>query len=712
MKRKTLLLTLLIALIITICSCGESDMGRTAAGLNIRVDESTGSMSITRPEIRNPAPMGDKDTWTVFVYLCGADLESRILFGGGMGTDDIKEMCAATASKKVRFVIETGGCARWHDKTISNDVLGRFVVENGSLKAVGEEEQSSMGKSSTLTSFLQWGIENYPADKMGLVFWDHGGGSITGVCFDELEDNDSLSLREIDASLLSVLESGRLTDKFEFIGFDACLMGTVEAANISASYADYMIASQESEPGSGWDYTAIGNYLAKHPEADGKALGKIVCDSFKKQCESSGDGQIATMSVIDLSGMDGLLKDFNSFAQELYSKTEDRDVLASIVRKINAADYFGGNNRAEGYTNMVDLGGIIKACKKWSDKSSDASAALSRTVVYSISGSDHLKASGLSIYYPLQVEGSKELRIFESVCISPYYMSFVGRQGYGSANSGDVEEYDEDELFEGGFWDWLDIFLFDEDTGEYDYEYDYDEGSGFWDFLDDYDEDAQSELITFSKEPGINKYGEYCFTLDDKGCSNTSDVLALVYQDMNDGTFIELGETYDVDVDWDTGYVRDSFDGYWLSLPDGQNLATYIVDITDDYVIYTAPILLNGEETYLRIRQYFDDGKVKVEGAWEGIDECGASDRRIIKLQNGDSITPTYFCIDDEGDDLDEYEGEAYTVKSKKGNLRVGYDYLFDGDYSYSFCITDIFGDDFVTDPVTFNLEDGEVSFY
>ena len=276
----------------------------------------------------------------------------------------------------------------------------------------------------------------------------------------------------------------------------------------------------------------------------------------------------------------------------------------------------------------------------------------------------------------------------------------------------DLDEYDDEELFDSGFWDWIDSFLFDEDTGEYDYEYDYDEGSGFWDFLDDYEEDAQSELITFSEEPDINNDGVFCFTLDEDGCSNTSDVLALVYQDMNDGTLIELGETYDVNVDWDTGYVSDNFDGYWLSLPDGQNLATYIVAATDDYVIYTSPILLNDEETYLRIRQYYDDGTVEVEGAWDGIDDYGASDKRIIKLQSGDSIIPTYYCIDDEGYDLDEYEGEAYTVKSKNGSLYVGYDYLYEGDYAYSFCITDIFGDDYITDHVTFTVEDGRVSFY
>ncbi len=718
-KLKWKICAVIIALLMICCGCGEEIDGeetssegteKTSAGLNIQVDESSGKMSIDRPEVGN-TPMGDKDTWTIFVYLCGSDLESRIFFGGGYASKDIAEMCKASASDNVRFVIETGGCYYWHDDNIDSDVLGRFVVENGKLKAVGKAKQASMGKTSTLTNFLKWGIKNYPAEKMGVIFWDHGGGSLSGVCFDELEDEDSLGLREIDAALLSLTENGVLTDKFEFIGFDACLMGTVEAANVLASYSNYMIGSEESEPGSGWDYTAIGNYLAKDPTVDGAALGKKVCDSFKKQCEESGDAQILTMSVIDLSQMDPFLKKFNSFAREIYRKSEDKEVLSGMVRNINSADNYGGNNKSEGYTNMVDLGGIISSCKQWSEKAESARNALKKAVVYKVSGTDHPKASGLSTYYPLHIEGSKELSIFESVCISPYYMSFVGRQGYGSANGGDIDGYDDEDFYEDGIWEWLNSFLFDDDSGEYEFD-DEDEGS-FWDFLLGYEEDAQSEAITFEEEPGMNSAGEYCFTLDDNGYCNTYDVLALVYNELEDGTFIELGETYDVNVDWDTGYVSDSFDGYWLSLPDGQNLATYLVDVTDDYIIYTSPILLNGEETNLRMRQYIDDGRIKVDGAWEGIDEYGASDKGLVKLKKGDEITPTYFCIDENGDDVDEYEGEAYRIKSEKGRLKVSYDYLYAGDYSYAFCITDIYGDDYITDLVSFHIsKNGDISFY
>ena len=175
---------------------------------------------------------------------------------------------------------------------------------------------------------------------------------------------------------------------------------------------------------------------------------------------------------------------------------------------------------------------------------------------------------------------------------------------------------------------------------------------------------------------------------------------------------IELGETVDVNGDWNKGLFEDNFDGYWLSLPDGQNLATYIADSTDDYVVYTSPILLNGKETNLRFKQYYEDGKIEVEGAWEGIDENGAAAREIVKIKSGDKITPVYYAYNIEGDVDEEftYEGNEYSVS---GKLEINYGIMDVSDYLYAFCIDDIYGDYLVTDPIMFNVdENGEISFY
>ena len=139
------------------------------------------------------------------------------MFKGGSATDDIKEMKAATADDRIRFVIQTGGTTFWHNGDMDEDLNQRFVIEGGKLIKVSEEDRVSMGKSSTLADFLKWGVKNFAAEKMGVVLWDHGGGSIEGVCWDEY-DEDCLTLREIDAALLSVYKT--MTDKFEFVGMD------------------------------------------------------------------------------------------------------------------------------------------------------------------------------------------------------------------------------------------------------------------------------------------------------------------------------------------------------------------------------------------------------------------------------------------------------------------------------------------------------------
>ena len=197
---------------------------------------------------------------------------------------------------------------------ISNSVSQRYVTNNGELELVDEFELCNMGDPNTLADFVSWGVENYPAKRMGLVFWNHGGGSISGVCFDEMNDSDSLSLREIDSALNSVY--GQMSDKFEFIGFDACLMSTLETANIIAPYARYMFASEETEPGGGWNYTDIMDFLAENPDASGAQLGEMQCKSYYQHCIDNGDPDGVTFAITDLSKINGLLTAFDATRSE------------------------------------------------------------------------------------------------------------------------------------------------------------------------------------------------------------------------------------------------------------------------------------------------------------------------------------------------------------------------------------------------------------
>lgn len=327
-----------------------------------------GSLGISRRARAADAAMGDGG-WTILVYLCGTDLESNYQAASA----DILEAVSAQYSDDVRIVYQTGGTSQW-GVGFSNSSIQRYVNIDGDVELVEELSDAGMGDPDTLADFVSWGVENYPAEKMGLIFWNHGGGSISGVCFDEMHDSDSLSLREIDWALNSVY--GQMTDKFEFIGFDACLMSTLETANILVPYARYMFASEETEPGGGWNYTDIMNFLAQNPDADGAGLGEMQCPSYYQHCVDHDDYESSTFAITDLSQMDELLMSFHDTAREIY----ESDQRNEIARAISAVDNFGGNNRSEGYTNMVDLGGLLNAVLPYAPNAADTLEKLEQAV--------------------------------------------------------------------------------------------------------------------------------------------------------------------------------------------------------------------------------------------------------------------------------------------------------------------------------------------
>ncbi len=667
-----------------------------------REESSTASdadLAINRETLDEFVPMGEDGTWTVFVYLCGSDLES----GAGMASYDLEEMMAVSGSENIRFIVQTGGSSSW-ELNVDEDRLQRYEICNGEATLVDEQKNDNMGDGAVLTDFLSWGVEQYPAARMGLIFWNHGSGSINGVCFDEYT-MDSLSLKEIDAALYSA--QARMTDQFEFIGFDACLMGTAETAAILTTHARYMIGSEDIIPGTGWDYYALGDYLTSHPEADGAALGEAICESYFESYENTYAEATVTLSVIDLGKMDALMGAFHSYAKDLYNLTKDEKALAEVLRSIERAENYGGNNFSEGYTNMVDMGGIAAAGLDCSDYARTVLDALDDAVVCMVNGEMRGGASGLSMYYPLQVQGSEELNILREICLSPYYMAFVDKITYGLTSAGDIAGYENEEVMDGGS-DWgSGDYTYDAENDLYYYEEDFDD---YWDFVDDYEISGSSSAITFDVEPNIDEDGYYNFTLSEEGLYNAASVQGSVYMLSDDGQdVIDLGLTCDIIADWETGYFCDNFDGYWFSLPDGQNLAVYIVEEGDGYDIYTCPILLNGEETYLRIcHEYVETGEVTMLGTWSGVEEHGAAARETKPLEAGDVIVPLYYAYETEGWTECEYVGEEYVYTV--GDSMI-FEILPDGEYLYGFYIDDFYGDYYETDYINFTVDGYDIYF-
>ena len=326
-----------------------------------------------------------QDTVTIMVYMCGTDLESKY----GMGTKDLMEMANAKIADNVNVIVYTGGCKKWNNSIISNSTNQIYKVESGGMRCVYQNAGSpAMTDPNTLQSFITWCAQSYPANRNILIFWDHGGGSISGYGYDEKNArNGSMSLAQIDQAL------GGANVKFDIIGFDTCLMATVENAMMLSKYGDYMVASEETEPGVGWYYTNWLTNLSKNTSISSLELGKNIIDDFVDVCAQQCRGQQTTLSMVDLAELSQTMN--TSFAN---FSTSTKNLIASDGYKTvssarSATREFAGSSSID----QIDL---IHFAKNLNTKESNELANVLLNAVKYNRTANITNAYGLSIYFP------------------------------------------------------------------------------------------------------------------------------------------------------------------------------------------------------------------------------------------------------------------------------------------------------------------------
>lgn len=603
----------------------------------------------------------DYAEWSIFLYLCGTDLETE----DGLATDNILELLEVDLTDNVNFVMQTGGTEEWWNEAIDPRRLQRWELVDHDFDLVDELSLASMGDSKTLSDFLRWGVKNYPANKYMLVFWNHGGGSVAGVEFDELFKMDSLTLDELRTGLAAVGVT------FEVVGFDTCLMGSLETAATVAPYARYMVASEEVEPGGGWDYMAWLRYIADYPEKSGLEVGKVICDSYYKKCKLSDDEAMATLSVIDLAAIPHLLSCFDAMAEEMIGVTQDISALRRFSQGVTRAENYGGNNDDEGYANMVDLGDLIRNTERVLPETANAvSKALSAAVKYNVKGKNRKGANGLSVFFPLEIDKNELNSYAHLAATSGNYLRFLEAATDWKAPKETVG----------------DIPVVEVAVRKDDYEVELET------YLD------ADEYFVLEITNGFEVVRSVQFSL--------------YYMDYEYDEYMLLGYDNDIDGDWETGVFVDNFRGVWPTL-NGLYCTPTLLAEEDDYNLYSIPILLNGKETNLRVAYIWDseeEGHFAIYGAWDGIDtQTGMSAREIIKLKDGDKVTPLFEAVNWETGEESTYEMGSFTVK---GPVVMEETPLFDGDYLYQYKVIDIFGREFYSDEAIMECEDGEIYVY
>lgn len=650
MKNKLLAFLLALAMCLSLTACG----GDEAAG---------GSTPDAAPVFQ----AGD-GSWAVYWYLCGSDLETN----GGFATTDLSEMMEVQLPENVNVVIQTGGAAVWQNDQMDPEKLQRWLYNSEGLQLIEEQDTANMGDAQTLYEFLAFANENYPADKVVVTFWNHGGGSVGGVAFDELHGLDSLDLAEMYQAFDAVWPADAENPALELVGFDTCLMATVDVASTFQGFAKYLVASEEVEPGNGWLYSGWLGALAENTDMDGAALGVAICDTYYQGCEAVGTQDQTTLSVTDLSKLDPLLEAYESFGQEAFAAAaEDPGFFAELGRAAAQSENYGGNTREQGYTNMVDLGHLARQTAWMLPSAQSVCDTLADCVLYQVGGPYRAEATGLSCYYSYNGDVDDlngYIGVGESTAFKHLYayeltgeLAEDGEEYLSSLNIGELPER---------------ITLADMD----------------WDGAPLDLDDEGTSFLTLGPE--------------------AKDVLAgigfsLFYVDEAGDQMLLLGTDNDLSADWENGVFYDNFRGVWGAL-DGHLVYMELSFEGEDYNLYSVPILLNGEAYNLQVAYDFSTEEWSILGASQGLDESGMASKELRLLAEGDVITTIWKAATFTGDDdFEMYAAEELTVTA---NTAFGEAPLFDGSYSMVFEMWDAAGNYAYSDAVTFDCAGGEIS--
>lgn len=351
---------------------------------------------------------------TIMLYMIGSDLESKYL----AASIDIEEIINSNVDlDNVNILIYTGGAKNWHREEVNSEENAIFEVTSEEIKKVKSYEQKDMGDANTLAQFLNYGYDNYKAENYSLILWDHGGGPIYGYGYDEYNTKNALTLLELKQALKnSPFNEDR---QLEFIGFDACLMATVEVAHILSPYANYMIASQEVEPGAGWNYSFLSDVSTDTTTYE---LGKMIVDSYSLYYKDKKSNKGTSLSLLKLNKINSLEEELNNLFSEV---DENLKLDFSIISRSRSYTKTFGKVSSNGY-DLVDLYDLLdKLPLKYSDKIETLKSAIDELVIYQ--KTDLLGTNGISIYFPYdnKKDIEKVMYLYKQFNFADEYTAFI-----------------------------------------------------------------------------------------------------------------------------------------------------------------------------------------------------------------------------------------------------------------------------------------------
>lgn len=607
-------------------------------------------------------------TATVLVYMCGADLESNY----GAATADINEMIYGNFGSNVNVVVATGGSSKWQNSVIDADTNSYYHLTPSGLEPLQNVGLRDMTDPSTLQDFVTFGANAYPADRMMLIMWDHGGGTLGGFGTDEhFPTSASMSVTEIRDALTA-------TDvKFDAVGFDACLMATIETAFALEGCADYLIASQRTEPASGWDYERWLGELSRNPSMPTSQLATLIIDDFIADA-AADDGTVdATLSALDLTQLPALMSAMGAF----FEGARTQMVADDFAEFSQARAEVAAGRSDDTQCDLVDLEYLTSYLNNVAG-ADELTQAINNCVICEDSNLNAPSSNGLNVYFPYNdiTQYPAMANLYADLGFERSYFdflsSFVTLMSTGQTAEGTATSATNEPTVDWSSYSWFDLGLAEE-SSTYITEHSY-----------------SPDSLTL-----VEKDGVWVLELSPEDWSLVTTIEQKVLYD-DGGGYIDLGVDNMAEFN-SAGDLLVTFDNTWVSL-DGSPVCFYFAtenfDTENWYTYGYAPALVNDELCDVVIRWDAAHETGFVAGYEKEATSLLAS-RGPVQFKEGDTIQYLcdYYTYDGEFDDTYLW-GDPITYSKPQ---TVSYEDVGLGDCIVTYRLTDIYGNTYETESVS-----------
>ena len=602
----------------------------------------------------------------------------------GAASKDISEMLANELPDNITIVLQTGGATRWSNTLVNPNKTQRFVIKDGIMSEVESLHIQDSCNPDTLSDFISYCADNYESDHMGLILWDHGGG-VTGFGNDSIFGS-GMTLADLQKAISKPLKKDVNDPYFDIIGFDACLMASTEVASAFDGYGRYLAASEEVEPGEGWNYSVWLKTLAENPTMNEAAVCREIADSYmdfymKRNLDFMTKkflgNTVVTFSVTDIHKAAILNEAYERMNRELLKiAVDDKSVLTDMSRAASKTMRYSEENYD--YFNTIDLGTYVDYLSEiYPDECEEVRKLLREAVVYKRANSYLKDSQGLSIYFPVSMGESYGLNIFtdyiynisNNKCTNALYYYKVA----GCLND-ELQEVVLDAT--GKSLPVLNTQLF------YDYQ---------------------------RIEPTINDDEIVIDIGEDLLKSIQDEYLEIACYDevLEKITYYGTDDCCDFD---EEGNIVVDVDGQWFAL-DGSLLKADISFSTDETSTYVTKVIHNDVLSLMTFT--FDNNTEeivinsvsKMPGQADG--EYDPSFRINTELMPGDTIIPVLTEQDASGQESTDVEGKKVKYKA---STKIELINLPEGDYVQSVVVKDMRGDTYYSPVVEAHFKNGKAS--